>query len=226
MMVDSTGTDLHTFRGDAVRAWRTGGWVALKEEVRERMHDRVGGYLRGFVVEADLSRLVDVPPPPRVDIRVFTGTDWSLLGDLARGRLAGQFDQAAAAGQICLVAWEKRQAVGYAWFSDSGESHSSDVLPLPVDAIYITHLEVRPRSRGAGVVAALLSAGLRFGRERGFGRGWIVVARDNTTPIGGLARVAPSRVLGTLARLKVLAWMRSWYRPLGTPVPIVLSAAQ
>jgi ribosomal protein S18 acetylase RimI-like enzyme len=226
MMLDSTGVDPYSFRGDAARAWRTGGWVALKEEFRERMLDRVGGYLRGFVVEADLSRLVEVPPPPRVDIRVFTGTDWSLLGDLARGRLAGQFDRAAAAGQICLVAWEQRQAIGYAWFSDAGESHSGDVLPLPVDAIYISHLEVSPRERGAGVVAALLSAGLRFGRERGFGRGWIVVAGDNTTPIGGLARVAPSRILGTLARLKVLAWMRSWYRPLVTPVPIVLTATR
>ena len=117
-MMDSTGIDLYTFRGDAARAWRTGGWVALKEEVRERMLDRVGGYLRGFVVEADLSRLVHVPPPPRVDIRVFTGTDWSLLGDLARGRLASRVDKAAAAGHICQVAWEQRQANGYARFYD------------------------------------------------------------------------------------------------------------
>ena len=51
-------TDLRTFPGDAVRAWRAGGWLAVQEEVRKRTLDRIGGYVRRFVIETDLSHLV------------------------------------------------------------------------------------------------------------------------------------------------------------------------
>jgi hypothetical protein len=38
--------------------------------------------------------------------------------------------------------------------------------------------------------------------------------------------VAPSRVVGTVGRLKVLSWMRSWSRSLSAPVPIEISLAR
>ena len=114
--------DARTFPGDALRAWRAGGWAAVQEELGTRTLDRLGGYVRRFVVETDLSRLAEMSPPEEVEIRVFGGPDWLLLGDMARSRLIPQFGLAAAAGRICLVAWKRRQAIGYAWFSPSIES--------------------------------------------------------------------------------------------------------
>jgi GNAT superfamily N-acetyltransferase len=216
--------DIRSFPGDAVRAWRAGGWTAVQEEIRKRTLDRVGGYVRRFVIETDLSRLAEMPPPEGVDIRVFSGPDWLLLGDMARSRLAPRFGEAAAAGRICLVAWKRRQAVGYAWFSPSIESrHESYDLPLPADTIYVWQVEVTRSERREDVAAALLSNGLRLGRERGFQRSWIIVHPDNIGSLRAIASVAPSRVLGTVARLKVLSWMRSRYRALSAPVPIELT---
>jgi GNAT superfamily N-acetyltransferase len=220
-------TDLRTFPGDAVRAWRAGGWRAVQEELRRRTLDRIGGYVRRFVIETDLSRLADITPPTEVEIRAFSGPDWSLLGDMARSRLAAQFGEATAAGRICLVAWKRRQAVGYAWFSPFIENrHESYDLPLPSDTFYIWQLEVSRSERRQGVAAALLSSGLMLGRDRGFRRSWIIVHPGNVASLRSIASVGPSRVLGTVARLKVLSWMRSRYSALSAPVPIEITATQ
>jgi ribosomal protein S18 acetylase RimI-like enzyme len=218
-------TDLRTLPADAMRAWRAGGWPAVREEARRRTLDRIGGYARRFVIESDLSGLVEVGPPQGVDIRIFTGNDWSLLGDMGRQRLTPLFTDAAEAGRICLVAWQRREAIGYAWFSERIESrHESYDLPLPEDAIYVWQIQVSRRERRRGVASALLSTGLRLGQERGFRRSWIILHPNNVASLCAVARVAPSRVLGTLRRWKVLAWMRSRYRALTTPVPIIIPA--
>jgi GNAT superfamily N-acetyltransferase len=214
-------TDIRTFPGDATRAWRAGGWSAFQEEIRKRTLDRVGGYVRRFVIETDLSRLAEMSPPEEVDIRLFGGPDWQLLGDMGRSRLAVQFGEAAAAGRVCLVAWKRRQAVGYAWFSPAIESrHESYDLPLPSDTLYIWQVEVKRSERRRGVAAALLSRGLQLGRDRGFQRSWMIIHPHNIASLRAIASIAPSRVLGTVARLKVLSWMRSRYRALSAPVPI------
>jgi ribosomal protein S18 acetylase RimI-like enzyme len=219
--------DVRTFPGDGIRAWRTGGWVALKQEVRKRTLDRVGGYARRYVIEADLLHLVDTSRPPEVEIRLFSGPDWALLGDMGRSHLIHQFAEASAAGRICLIAWKRRQAVGYVWFSPAIEArHESYELPLPPDTIYIWHIEVSRGERQRGVGAALLSHGLELCRERGFRRGWMIIHPDNLASIRTIASIAPSRVLGTVARLKVLSWMRSWYWALNAPVPIEVSLAR
>ncbi|HEY3013092.1 MAG TPA: GNAT family N-acetyltransferase [Gemmatimonadales bacterium] len=212
---------------DAVRAWRTGGWPAIGEELRRRTLDRIGGYVRSFVIETDLSRLAEVAPPDEVEIRPFTGPDWSLLGDMARHRLATQFAEAAAAGRVCLVAWKRRQAVGYAWFSAKIESrHENYDLPLPADAIYIWQIVVSRGERRRGVATALLSTGLRLSRERGCRTSWIIVHPENVASLRAIASVAPSRVLGTVARIKVLSWMHNRYRALTAPVPIGTTRAR
>jgi GNAT superfamily N-acetyltransferase len=217
-------TDLRTLPGDVARAWRASGWVAVRDELRKRTVDRIGGYVRRYVVETDLSRLADIAPPREVEIRVFQGSDWNLLGDMLRSRLVHQFGQAAAEGRICLVAWSRRRAVGYAWLSPAVESrHECYDLPLPSDAIYIWQVEVLRGERRPGVAAALLSSGLRLGRERGFRRSWMIVHPDRIAVLGAIAGVAPSRVLGTVARLKVLSWIRSRYRALSAPVPIEIT---
>jgi ribosomal protein S18 acetylase RimI-like enzyme len=214
-------SDIRNFPGDALRAWRIGGWAGVREELQKRTLDRLGGYGWRFVVEADLSRLADMSPPDEVEIRPFSGPDWLLLGDMARSRLAPQFGEATAAGRTCLVAWKRRQAVGYAWFSPSIEvRHERYDLQLPSDAIYIWQLEVARSERRRGVAAALLSSGLMLSRAHGFRRGWIIVHPDDAASLRAIASVAPSRVLGTVARVKVLSWMRSRYRALSAPVPI------
>ncbi len=210
-----------TFPGDTLRAWRTGGWAGVRDELQRRTLDRLGGYVRRFVVETDLARLAEMAPPDEVEIRPFSGPDWLLLGDMARSRLAPQFGQAAAAGRTCLVAWNRRQAVGYAWFSPSVETrHESYDLQLPSDAIYIWQLEVVRAERRRGVAAALLSSGLMLSRAHGFRRSWMIIQPDDVASLRAIASVAPSRVLGTVARVKVLSWMRSRYRALSAPVPI------
>jgi GNAT superfamily N-acetyltransferase len=212
-------TELRTFPHDFARAWRAGGWSAFQEEIRKRTLDRVGGYVRRYVIETDLSRLADVAPPEGVEIRPFEGPHWDLLGDMARIRLARRFDEAAAEGRVCLVAWKRRQAVGYAWFSPRVENrHESYDLPLPSDTIYIWQVEVSRSERRHGIAAALLSRGLQLARDRNFCRSWIVVHPDNVASLRTIASVAPSRVLGTVARLKVLSWIYSRYHALSAPV--------
>jgi ribosomal protein S18 acetylase RimI-like enzyme len=192
-------SDVRSFPGDALRAWRIAGWAGVQEELQKRTLDRLGGYVRRFVIEADLSR----------------------LAEMARSRLAAQFGEATAAGRTCLVAWKRRQAVGYAWFSPSIDlRHERYDLQLPSDAIYIWQLEVAPAERRRGVAAALLSSGLMLSRAHGFRRGWIIVHPDDAASLRAIASVAPSRVLGTVARVKVLSWIRSRYKALSAPVPI------
>jgi GNAT superfamily N-acetyltransferase len=213
--------DLWTFPRDSARAWRAGGLVAVRDEIRKRTLDRVGGYVRRYVIEADLSRLAEVAPPEGVEIRPFDGPDWSLLGDMSRDRLTGRFERAAAAGRVCLVAWQRRQAVGFAWFSPRIEiPHESYDLPLPADTIYIWQIEVCRSERRRGVAAALLSSGLQLSRDRGFHRAWIIIHPANVASLRTMASVAPSRVLGTVARLKVLSWIYSRYQALSAPVQL------
>jgi GNAT superfamily N-acetyltransferase len=214
-------TDLRTFPGDAARAWRIGGWAGVRLEIRKRTIERLGGYVRRFVIESDLTRMAEVAPPEAVEIRVFSGPDWSLLGDMVPTRLAHRFAESAAAGRICFVAWKQRHAVGYAWFSPNIElPHEGYELPLPPDAIYISQLEVSPDERRQGVAAALLSSGLQLARDRGLRRSWIVIHPDNIATLRTVASVASSRVLGTVGRLKVLTRIYSRYRALSAPVQI------
>ena len=190
-------------------------------EIRRRAFDPIGGYRRRYLVEADLVRLAELDPPSGVEIRPFNGPDWSLMGDIVPERLTSQFDDAAAAGRTCLVAWKRRQAVGYAWFSTKIESrHERYDLPLPPDAVYIQQIEVSPDERRQGLAAALLSAGLRNGRDRGFHRSWIILDPRNAASVRTIASVAPSRVLGIVRRLRLLGWMRCQYRALHAPVRI------
>ncbi len=181
---------------------------------------------RKYLIEADLTRLAELAPPSDVDIRRFSGPDWTLLGDMLQGGRAEEFDQAAAAGRTCLVAWKRRRAVGYAWFSSTIESrHERYDLPLPSDAVYIHQLRVRRSERRQGVASALLSAGLRHGRDRGLRRSWIILDPGNVASVRTIAGVAPSLVLGVVSRLRLPGWIRCWYRALHAPFPIQIRAS-
>lgn len=221
MSLASSITDLRSFPEDALRAWRANGCAGVRQEIHTRTLDRIGGYVRQFVIETDLSRLSEVTAPAQVDIRLFNGPDWSLLGDMGRSRFATEFDQAANAGRICLVAWKERVAVGYAWFSPAVERRYEGYdLPLPAEAIYVSQLEVIRNQRDQGVATALLSTGLRLGLQLGFRRSWLTIRRNDVSRLRAIASVGSSRVLGTAARIKLLSWARSRYCALHPPVPI------
>jgi len=211
-------TDCRTLPGDLRGAWRAGGAASVWLELRRRTVDRVGGYTHCLVVETDLSSLAEVPAPPGIEIAAFAGPDWSSLGDLVGDRLAATFAAAAAAGRLCIVARRGRQAVGYAWVSPAVDvRYESFELPLPSDAIYAWQTQVSLSERGAGIGSALVSLELQLARARGYRRSWTVIRPENTASLRTIAAVGPSRVVGTVTRLKVLSSMRSRYRELLNP---------
>lgn len=219
--------DLETFPGDAVRAWRSAGAPGVWLELRRRTLDRAGGYSRYLVIEADLSTIREIPMPGGIEIRPFPGPDWSLLGDLVGYRLARCFAPATDAGRVCLVAWRGSTAVGYIWFSPEIEQrHESFELPMPSDAIYLWQIQVARSERRRGVGAALVRIGLLMAKRRGYRRSWMMTRSDNLAAQSTIASMAPSRVLGTVNRIKVTSWIRTRFLVLPTPQPLHRASTQ
>lgn len=213
--------DLESFPQDAVRAWRSAGAAGVWLETRRRTIDRAGGYSRYLVLEADLSPLRDIPAPDGIEVRPFTGDDWTVLGDLGGRRLSRSFAVAAAAGRLCLVAWRGSSAVGYIWLSPAIEpryEHFS--LALPPDAIYLWQIQVSLSERRRGVGAALVNVGLRTAGQQGKTRSWMVTRDDNLAAQSTIASVASSRVLGTVRRVKVTSWIHTRFFALSSPRPL------
>jgi GNAT superfamily N-acetyltransferase len=210
--------DLETFPQDAVRAWRSAGAAGVWLETRRRTIDRAGGYSSYLVIEADLSTTREIPVPDGIEIRPFTGDDWTRLGDLAGHRLTRSFAAAAGAGRVCLVAWRGPTAVGYIWFSPAIEQHYENfTLPLPMDAVYLWQIQVSRSERRRGVGAALVNWGLRMAWQQGNRRSWMITRRDNLAAQSTITSVASSRVLGTVRRIKVRSWMHTRFLMLPTP---------
>ncbi|MGZ8391255.1 MAG: GNAT family N-acetyltransferase [Gemmatimonadales bacterium] len=213
--------DMETFPDDAVRAWRSAGAAGVWLELRRRTVDRAGAYSRYMVIEADLSTVRQIEAPVGIEIRPFTGSDWSLLGDLAGSRLTRCFSTAAAAGRVCLVAWRGSTAVGYVWLSPAIEQrYESFALGLPSDAIYVWQIQVSRSARQMGIGAALGSFGLLLAKQQGYRRIWMITHHENLAAQRTIASVAPSRVLGTLSRIKVTSWMYTRFRLLPSAEPL------
>jgi ribosomal protein S18 acetylase RimI-like enzyme len=216
--------DLETFPEDAARAWRSAGAAGVWLELRKRTFDRAGGYTSYLLIEADLSTLRAIPMPEGIDIRPFTGSDWTLLGDLAGHRLGRCFAAAAAAGRMCLVAWRDSKAVGYLWLSPAmDQRYEHFALPLPVDSIYLWQIQVARSERRRGVGAALVSSGLSLAMGQDYRRSWMLTRSDNLAAQGTIASVASSRVLGTVSRIRLTSWVRT--RLLLSPSPRPLQPA-
>ena len=213
--------DLETFPGDAARAWRSAGAAGVWLELRRRTFDRAGGFSRYLVIEADLSSIREIPMPDGIEIRPFKGPDWSLLGDLGGYRLTRCFARAAEAGRVCLVAWRGSTAVGYIWFSPKTEKcYENFDLSMPPDAIYLWQIQVARSERRRGVGAALGSFGLVMARGQGYRRSWMITRSDNLAAQSTIASLAPSRVLGSVNRIKVTSWMHTRFHVLPTPKPL------
>lgn len=212
--------DLLSLPNDVAAAWRSDGAAGVTLQLRRRSIDRLGGYVRYIVIEADMPA-VQPHAPSDCEIRCFTDADWSLLGDLVPSRLVTIFEAARAAGRLCLVAWHGTTAEGYIWLSPLVEErHENFALELPADAIYLWQIQVTRSARRRGVGAALIRAGLGLATERGFRRSWMITRRDNIAAQRTIAAVSGCRVLGTLSRVKVASWMRSSFVRLPEPLQL------
>ena len=220
-------TDLQTFPGDAARAWRSGGVEGVWLELRRRTIDRAGSYSHYLVLEADLSTLREVPVPEGIEIRPFSGPDWSLLGDLSGWRVTKWFAASAAAGRVCLVAWRGSTAVGYFWLSpEIARRYENFEIPMPPDTVYFSQIQVARSERRRHLGAALGSFGMRLARDQGYSRSWMLIRRDNVAAQSTLASLASSRVLGSISRIKLTSWThdRLWLQ--STPEPLLRPSAR
>jgi ribosomal protein S18 acetylase RimI-like enzyme len=211
--------DIKSLPHDVAAAWRADGAAGVALQLRRRTIDRLGGYVRYIVLEADM---LDVLPhaPSDYEIRCFTDSDWSLLGDLVPLRVVPVFDAARRAGRLCLVAWHGTNAEGYIWVSPAVEErHENFALELPADAIYLWQIQVTRSARRRGLGSALIRAAFRLAAEHGFRRSWMVTRQDNIAARSTINAVAPCRVLGTISRIKIFSWMRSSFLRLQHPVP-------
>jgi GNAT superfamily N-acetyltransferase len=213
--------DLRTFPADAGEAWRTGGWRGVWDDLRGRTLDRIGNYARHYVIEIDLTQLGELRLPSGIEVGPYNGPDWEVLGDVVGRRVAGQHAEAAAAGRLCVVAWKDGRAIGCSWLSNRIQMrYESYDLPLPPDAVYILGTHVSPAARGLGVGPALIGTVLRLARQQGRNRAWTMIHPDNRASLRATVKVAPGRILGTVARVKLLSWMFNRFRRLDAPLPL------
>ncbi len=218
--------DLRTFPGDAAVAWRSAGGKGVWTEIRRRTLDRLGGYAeRRLLIETDLSRLANIPTSEGVEIHPFSGPDWSALEQLVR-RGGMRQRETVRHGRLCLVAWRGARAIGCVWLSERIEArHESYDLPMPSDAVYVWQMEVIAAERRRGVAASLAIKCLQHAHSRGRRRSWIIIHPNNRASLRTIAKVGPSYVLGTVARVKVLSRMWSRYRALAEPLPVEVAIA-
>jgi ribosomal protein S18 acetylase RimI-like enzyme len=214
-------TDLRTLPGDAAAAWRSAGASGIWTELRRRTIDRAGSFVRNLVLEADLTTTRRSSLARGIEIRPFTGPDWSSLGDLVSQRLAPVFTAALRADRQCLVAWRGTEALGYIWFSPRTELRYENFdLPLPDDATYLWQIQVARAARRQGVGAALIQAGFRQALQDGFRRSWMITAPDNAAAQNTVSSVAECRLLGSISRVKVVSWMQCRYLPMPEARPL------
>jgi GNAT superfamily N-acetyltransferase len=186
-------------------------------------------YRRIVVIEGDLSQVPYTPPPPGIEIREFEGRDWNLLSEVAAQRHAPAYPAAVRAGRLCLVAWEYDRPVGCAWLSPAVERRYEKVeLPLPRDAAYLWHLNVARSEQGRGISAALGSAVCDAARLKGASRIWLGVHAKNRNSLHAASKMGLTRgrVVGVVARTRLLSWTRFAYRPYRSPVTVALAGIQ
>ena len=213
--------DARTLPADLARSWRADGVNGVVTQLRQRSVDRIAGRSHSLVIETDLLKVRQVPPPEGVSICRFNG-DWSELGDLVSRRMAPYLSSAAAAGRWCLVARRGEQAVGLAWLAPKTDVRFDKfTLPLPPDAVYLWMVQVVRNERSKQVGSALASAALGWAQEVGWRRAWMIIDPGNRASLRAAAGLMPSsRVLGSVTRTKLLRSMHSAYDSLPLPLSI------
>lgn len=216
---------LHNFSRAVARVVRERGLPGVWTEVRARTIHRVYRRWRLLVLEQDLATVVETPVPPGVEIRTFTGPDWSPLARLVGDRKFRRVLQRAAAERTCIVAWRDGRPIGYTWLSEVIEP-ALEIYPLvlPSDVAYEWDLYVSRAERNRGVGAALASANSRLARERGFHRIWRVIAPENARSLRAVGKTSPgARLVGEIVQVKILGSFHGRFIPAG-PAPAPAAA--
>jgi GNAT superfamily N-acetyltransferase len=208
-------SDLRTFPGDAVLAYRHDGWEGVWDTLAPRTIDRIfrSGHVLIFAQSLDSSP--DVAPPPGVRIAALSEADWPALSTLVTQRLLAHFRALVAAGRHGLVAWRGTRPIGYGWVAERiGSDVTECELALPAHAAYLWDLYVIPSERSNGVGSALASARVRTARELGFSEGWRMIEPSNGASLRTLAKTASgTRVVGELRFVKFLSRIHVRFTP-------------
>ena len=167
---------IRSLPSDLAVAWRTDGRAGLRALLPiGRLYIR-----RHFlVIEQELREVIEVAPPPGVEIEP-AGEDCARLRPILRSRQLALFDRRLAAGRTCLIATREGRPVGYTWISERVDlALEHHPLALPPDAAYLWDLFVVKDERGSGIGSALVSARLALARSRGHRVGWRLGSPDN-----------------------------------------------
>lgn len=208
--------DVRTFPSDAALGWRQEGLRGIWREIRSRTLGRVFWSDRLLVIEQDLGLVREAPDPAGVAIEVLAASNLGSLAEIAGSRQVRRFRRAASRGCVCLAARRERRLVGYTWIADRLDPEvSGGAIEMPTDAAYLFDLYVAPEERSRGVGSALVRARMRCARERGFRRGWRMIAPSNRPSLRTLEKTSGgrARVIGELRRLKLFRRVHVRFRP-------------
>ncbi|MGZ8391256.1 MAG: N-acetyltransferase family protein [Gemmatimonadales bacterium] len=207
--------DCRTFPGDAVSAYRHGGWSGVWDTLAQRTLYRVFRRSHLVIFAQSLDTSPHIPPPAGVRIAPVCDADWPALSSLVTQRDLARFRALIAAGRHCVVAWRGSEPIGYGWVTERlGPDVTACEFELPPHAAYLWDLYVIPSERSSGVGTALASARLRTARALGFSEGWRMIAPSNGASLRTLVRTGSgTRVVGELRFVKVLSRMRVRFTP-------------
>lgn len=214
-------SDIRNLPHDAALAYRRGGRRDLWRTVAQRSFYQVCRHGRLVIIAQPLSSFRRVAPPPGVHITRLTPEDFPALSQINTRLELNGFARRLAAGMPGLIAWRGMLPIGYTWVTERLFPFvAACPIPLPSNAAYLFDLYVLPNERSTGVGSALVSARLELARELGFEEGWRMISPSNAASLRTMEKTAGSgtRLVGELRFIKLLASVRSWYRPAGTPI--------
>lgn len=183
---------------------------AVRAELRFRTIDQVYERGRYAVVEQDLDRLIEHPPPAGVTIGL-AGSDPGGIEEIAPRRALASVGRD---GARCVVAWSEGRAVGYECWSPRLDP-GLDLLPfpLPPGTAFGHDLFVALPARGRGVGSALAAGRLADVRDHGFRRLRRLIAAENTASWRTVERSAPAQVVGEVWFVKTPGRLRTGFQP-------------